>query len=70
MKKLLLTLKDETEQKLSAEIWPRNIVLPVIKDKIHVITGIRRSGKTYYLLGKIKDKIEKGVKKTNIIHKF
>jgi hypothetical protein len=47
MRKLLLTLKDELEQKLSRDIWQRNIVLPEIKDKIHVITGIRRSGTTY-----------------------
>jgi predicted AAA+ superfamily ATPase len=53
---LLQTLLEEFEQKIAGlkDIIPRKIQLPKIKNKIHVAVGMRRSGKTYFLLQQIK----------------
>ncbi|MCB1192220.1 MAG: ATP-binding protein [Leptospiraceae bacterium] len=68
MRELILTLKDELKEKLYRDIWRRNIVLPRVEDKIHVITGMRRTGKSFFLIGLIKDLLQDGLEETKVLY--
>jgi uncharacterized protein len=68
MRNLLLTLKEELREKLQGKIWPRKISLPSVDNKIHVITGMRRTGKSFFLLRQIKDLIETGSSEESILY--
>jgi len=61
MKQLFLSLKDELNDKLKKNIWERAVSLPDSDNKINVITGMRRTGKSYYMVGIIKDLVSSGV---------
>lgn len=68
MKQLLLNLKDELSDKLEKNIWKRAVSLPDTDNKINVITGMRRTGKSCYMLGIIKDLVSKGVDFKRIVY--
>lgn len=68
MKQLLLTLRDELNDKLKRTIWKRSVSLPDVSDKINVITGMRRTGKSYYMLGIIKELLSNGVESQRIAY--
>ncbi len=61
MIRLLQDLLEEFKEKISRAngAIPREITLPSIPNKINVIIGMRRTGKTYFLLQEIKQLLEK-----------
>ncbi len=66
MKEILKRIfSDFGEKKI--EVIERETILPEIKDKIHVIIGPRRAGKTYYLYQIIQKLLKKGVGLNNIL---
>ncbi len=70
MQSLLQTLRHEFEIKINRlqQIVHRDLVVPDIPGKIKVIVGMRRTGKTYYLLEKIQDLLKKGVPYSQILY--
>lgn len=70
MEILIQTLHDEMHDKLreAADSIFRDIVFPEIQNKIKVAIGMRRSGKTYFLLQQIQKLLHEGIPDTRILY--
>lgn len=70
MQELINLIREELLIKINnlSNITPRNVHIPDMPKKIKVVIGMRRTGKTYYLLDKIKTLLNKGVPYSQIIY--
>lgn len=70
MSELLNLIRDELLIKINklSNIVKRNVHIPDMPNKIKVVIGMRRTGKTYYLLDKIKQLLDKGLPYSRIIY--
>lgn len=69
-RKILSTILDEFYEKLKTiqNILPRTAQFPEAKNKIKVVIGMRRSGKTYFIYQKILKLLEKDVPLNRILY--
>lgn len=70
MSELINLIREELLIKVNnlSNIIPRSVHIPEMPNKIKVVIGMRRTGKTYYLLDKIKTLLNKGVPYSQIIY--
>lgn len=70
MQSLIKTLQEEFWDKFSQyeNLTPRKAVLPVVSNKIQVVTGMRRTGKTIFLWQEIHSLINQNIPKTRILY--
>ncbi len=70
MQAILQTIRHEFLLKINKldNIVPRALVIPAMPHKIKVIIGMRRVGKTFYLLEKIQKLLAQGVPFSNILY--
>lgn len=70
MSELLSLIREEFLIKINklSNITPRNVHIPDMPNKIKVIIGMRRTGKTYYLLDKIQKLLNSGVLYAQILY--
>ena len=66
MKNIISQLIDDFHERKLPEPVNRNKEFPEIKGKADVVTGMRRSGKTWFCYQKIKELIASGTKKEEI----
>jgi predicted AAA+ superfamily ATPase len=67
---IIATLLEEFQAKLAKyeSIVPREIIFPKSVDKIFVAIGMRRTGKTYFLLQTVKELLAKGIPMSRILY--
>ena len=68
MKNIISQLIDDYHERKLPELVIRNKKLPEIKGKADVVTGMRRSGKTWFCYQKMKELIASGIKKEEILY--
>jgi len=68
MKELLKTIIIESQEQKWPDVKPRKLIIPENIPLIVSLIGPRRSGKTYLLYAVIKQLIEKGIPKRNILY--
>jgi predicted AAA+ superfamily ATPase len=70
MTELLNLIREELLIKINklSNIVPRNVHIPDMPNKIKVVIGMRRTGKTYYLLNKINQLLKSGIPYSQIIY--
>lgn len=69
MTELLKLLRHEYQLKVNKlSFIPRQLQMPDLPNKIKVVIGMRRTGKTYYLLEKIHTLINSGIEYSNILY--
>ena len=70
MTELLNLIREELLIKINklSNIVPRNVHVPDMPNKIKVVIGMRRTGKTYYLLNKINQLLKSGIPYSQIIY--
>jgi len=67
-KTLIKQVIKEFQETLLPEVFPRELELPLRREKIIALTGPRRSGKTYLLFGLMKKLRSEGVRSERIIY--
>jgi uncharacterized protein len=67
-KELVKTIIADNQQSLLPELWVRNLKIPIDTNKIVTLIGVRRSGKTYHLYEIIKELVNNGVPRSEIIY--
>lgn len=70
MREILSTLLSEFEDKLElmGEMTVRDVQLTTMPNKVNVVVGMRRTGKTYFLYQQIKDLLQQGISLTRILY--
>ena len=70
MQSLIQTLREELLDKLerTKTALPRDAMIPKIPNKIKVIMGMRRAGKTYFLLQQIRELLQAGINMQQILY--
>lgn len=68
MKNLLSQLIDDFHERNLPDLVARNKAFAEVRGKADVVIGMRRSGKTWFCYQKIKELIESGIKKEEIIY--
>jgi len=68
MKQIISQLIDDFQERELPELMPRDVRLYELKGKASVITGMRRSGKTFFLYQKINSLKDMGVHKNRILY--
>ena len=68
MKKIIQQRLSDSISMSIPELIVREYRVPKIPGKVYAITGMRRTGKTYFLYQRIKHYLKKGVEKTRLIY--
>lgn len=65
---ILARLIAEQQDRPLPDVVPREVRLPDVEGKADALVGMRRSGKTYRLLGEIRSILEQGVPRTRVLY--
>lgn len=68
MKNVIDLLIDDFHERELPQLVPRDISLPRLKGKANVITGMRRSGKTWFCYQQMQEMMAQGVKKEQLLY--
>lgn len=68
MKALLSQLMDDFYERQLPELTPRQIVLPELRGKTTVLTGMRRTGKTWFCFQRIKERHAEGLRADRLLY--